>query len=191
MASSTTHDKEIGQSNLSSPWLKSRGSRCERRGPGCKARRSRRCQVIVEEALHRRRVHAAATRRAPGVCGRWAALLVIDDVQASTPPRALPATADPWRATPRDFNHGLLALWVAGATALFLCCSSSPMSSNPMASYLWDRTLVFGKYDDVCGECEGVEFAKRRRRDARHREGGATKKLGPVCARHKMARTAD
>ena len=64
--------------------------------------------VIVEEGLHRRRAHAAATQRAPGVCGRWTALLVIPDALASTPPRALPATADPWRATPRDFHHGLL-----------------------------------------------------------------------------------
>ena len=35
-------------------------------------------------------------------------LIVIADVQASPPPRALPATPDPWRATPRDFHHGLL-----------------------------------------------------------------------------------
>ena len=53
---------------------------------------------------------ALATQRAPVVCGRWIALLVIADVQASTPPRALSATADPWRATPRDFHHELLAL---------------------------------------------------------------------------------
>ena len=44
------------------------------------------------------------------VCGRWTTLLVIADVQASPPPRASPATPDPWRATPRDFHHGLLAL---------------------------------------------------------------------------------
>ena len=65
-------------------------------------------RVIVEEAQHRRRAHAAATQRAPVVCGRWTVLLVVADVQASTPPRALPATTDPWRATPRDFYHGLL-----------------------------------------------------------------------------------
>ena len=37
-------------------------------------------------------------------------MLVVADAKASTPPRALPETADPWRATPRDFYHGLLVL---------------------------------------------------------------------------------
>ena len=31
--------------------------------------------------------------------------------KVSTPPRALPATADPWRATSRDFYHGLLIVF--------------------------------------------------------------------------------
>jgi len=38
----------------------------------------------------------------------------------------------------------------------------------------------FHKYGDVCGERDGIEFAKQRRRDVCvHREGGATKKLMP------------
>ena len=38
----------------------------------------------------------------------------------------------------------------------------------------------FPKYDDVCGERDGVEFAKRQRRDVTvHRGGGATKKSTP------------
>ena len=37
------------------------------------------------------------------------------------------------------------------------------------------------KYGEVCGERDGGEFAKRRRRDASaHREGGATKKSMPA-----------
>ncbi len=36
------------------------------------------------------------------------------------------------------------------------------------------------KYGNVCGERDGVEFAKRRRRDVTvHRGGGATKKSMP------------
>ena len=35
-------------------------------------------------------------------------MLVVADARASTPPRAWPATTDPWRATPCDFYHGLL-----------------------------------------------------------------------------------
>ena len=114
--------------NLSSPWQKSRGSRCERRGSGCKARRSRRCRVIVEEALHRRRAHAAATQRAPGVCGRWAALLVVAYARASTPSRAWPATTDPWRATPCDFYHGLLADLSINLVGHFFLDRSGPVA---------------------------------------------------------------
>ena len=41
-------------------------------------------------------------------------------------------------------------------------------------------STLFHKYGDVCGERNGVEFAKRRRRDVPvHRGGGATKKLAP------------
>ncbi len=107
------------------------GSRCERRGPACKARRSRRCRIIVEEALHRRRAHADATQRAPGVCGRWTALLVIADVQASSPPGALPATADPWRATLRDFHHGLLDAIGEGEALRTPRCEACPPMPPP------------------------------------------------------------
>jgi len=38
----------------------------------------------------------------------------------------------------------------------------------------------FHKYGDVCGERDGIEFAKQRRRDVCvHRGEGATKKLMP------------
>ena len=41
-------------------------------------------------------------------------------------------------------------------------------------------SVSFHKYGDVCGERDGVEFAKRRRRDVSvHHGGGATKKSMP------------
>ena len=82
---------------LRAPWARMQSAPIEAM-PGSSSRRR----------YTRRRAHADATQRAPEVCGRWTALLVIADALASTPPRALPATADPWRATPRDFHHGLL-----------------------------------------------------------------------------------
>ena len=45
----------------------------------------------------------------------------------------------------------------------------------------------FQKYDNVCGEPDGVESAKRRRRDASYRGGGATK----LSARPVATRRAD
>ncbi len=51
-------------------------------------------------------------------------------------------------------------------------------------STLWTECLAsasFHKYGNVCGERDGVEFAKRRRRDVcAHRGGGGTKKSMPL-----------
>ena len=48
----------------------------------------------------------------------------------------------------------------------------------------WFLSAPFHKYDDVCGERDGVEGAKRRRGDAWYRRGGATKPSArPVATR--------
>ena len=47
------------------------------------------------------------TRRAPGVCARWLCFSSSRITKHRLPSRALPANADPWRATARDFHHGL------------------------------------------------------------------------------------
>ena len=53
---------------------------------------------------------APVTRRAPGVCARWLCFSSSTMTKHLLPPPALPANADPWRATARDFYHGLLAI---------------------------------------------------------------------------------
>src|SRR5690606_33639389 len=79
-----------------------------RRGPECEARRVRRCGAIVVEPERSSPAHAAATRRAPGVCGSMPRCSSSPMDKAWTPPRALPGAADPWRADAAEFFHGLL-----------------------------------------------------------------------------------
>ena len=61
----------------------------ERRAGRCKAPRRRRCGDIVEERQRCRCPRDAGTQRAHGGCTAIAALLVVNDVPASPPPRAL------------------------------------------------------------------------------------------------------
>ena len=112
---------------------------------------------------------APVTRRAPGVCARWLCFSSSTMTKHLLPPPALPANADPWRATARDFYHGLLgsgerryAQKVLGMEAPERFGISLPQkesqvvhgryrSSRCPAETAPDRILVAGLYiDGIC-----------------------------------------
>ena len=74
----------------------------------CKAARRRRCGDIVEERQRGRCPRAAGTQRAHGGCGAISALLVVSDVSALPPPRALSSPRKPLARGLLHFHHGLL-----------------------------------------------------------------------------------
>jgi hypothetical protein len=64
--------------------------------------------TIVEERQRSRCPRQAGTRGAHGGCTTIAALLVVNDVPASPPPRALRLPRKPHARGPLYFHHGLL-----------------------------------------------------------------------------------
>ena len=85
----------------------------------CKAARRRRCGDIVEERRRGRCLCAAGTQRDLGLkaqphggCGAISALLIVNDVPASPPPRALSSPRKPHARGLLCFHHGLLVVFI-------------------------------------------------------------------------------
>ena len=94
--------------SASSPWWKSRGSRCERRDGECEAAGGRRCYSIGDERQRSRWRRAAATRWARGGYGRRLCHSSGPMARIATAPRFAPDTRKTLSRDPRDFHHGLL-----------------------------------------------------------------------------------
>ena len=92
----------------SSPWWKSRGSRCERRDDECETAGGRRCCSIGDERQRSRWRRAAATRWARGGYGRRLCHSSGPMARIATAPRFAPDTRKTLSRDPRDFHHGLL-----------------------------------------------------------------------------------
>ena len=92
----------------SSPWWKSRGSRCERRDDECETAGGRRCYSIGDERQRSRWRRVAATRWARGGYGRRLCHSSGPMARIATAPRFAPDTRKTLSRDPRDFHHGLL-----------------------------------------------------------------------------------
>jgi hypothetical protein len=93
--------------------LAARGESTEGRVPsaawaGARRRAAGDAVSIVEERQRRRCPRAAGTHWAHGYCGPISALLVVNDVPASPPPRALSSARKPHARGLLYFHHGLL-----------------------------------------------------------------------------------
>ena len=95
----------------SSPWRKSRGSRCERRDDECETAGGRRCYSIGDERQRSRWRRAAATRWARGGYGRRLCHSSGPMARIATAPRFAPDTRKTLSRDPRDFHHGLLIVY--------------------------------------------------------------------------------
>ena len=89
---------------------------------------------------------------------------------------------------PAGCPHSVLSLSLRAVPAenRYSPPSQCPRSTNLQRSLqkIDKLSAPFHKYDDVCGERDGVEGAKRRRGDAWYRRGGATKPSArPVATR--------